>query len=59
MLNLTNGPSAGYVPEANAYDHDRYHVWQTLYDRGALESIIEGTDNAISTLAPERTDTSV
>lgn len=59
VLNLTNAPSAGYVPEADAYDHDRYQVWQTLYDRGALESIIEGADNAISTLAPERTDTSV
>lgn len=59
VMNLTNAPGGMYIPPADAYDHDRYQVWQTLYDRGSLETIIDGADGAISTLAPERTSSRV
>jgi len=59
VMNLTNAPGAMYIPPAAAYDHDRYQVWQTLYDRGALEAIIGHADGAISDLARERTSPSV
>ncbi len=38
-LNLVNG-SIGYLPPAELYGSDLYQVWQTPFDRGALETVI-------------------
>ncbi len=39
-LNLING-SIGYLPPEEDYDNDIYQVWQTPFDRGALEELTE------------------
>ncbi|MFT4280309.1 hypothetical protein [Microbacterium sp.] len=54
VLNLTNGPGFMYLPDAEAYDHDRYQTWQTLLARGCLEELIEATDSFIRELPPAR-----
>ena len=46
-LNLING-SIGYLPPAEYYDEDIYQVWQTPFDRGALEELIEAVTDQIS-----------
>ncbi|MBW3622814.1 MAG: hypothetical protein KY468_05325 [Armatimonadetes bacterium] len=40
VMNVTNGHT-GYLPPADLYDLDLYQVWQTPYDRGSLEHVIE------------------
>lgn len=47
VMNLTNGPGFMYVPTAEAYEHDRYQVWQTLLGPGSLETIIGAADAEI------------
>jgi hypothetical protein len=39
-MNLING-SIGYVPPAELYDKDVYTVWQTPFDRGSYERLLE------------------
>ena len=39
-MNLING-SIGYLPPAELYDTDVYTVWQTLFDRGSYECLLE------------------
>ena len=39
-MNLVNG-SAGYLSPAELYDTDIYQVWQSPYERGGLERLIE------------------
>jgi hypothetical protein len=39
-MNLING-SIGYVPPAELYDVDTYTVWQTPFDRGSYERLLE------------------
>jgi hypothetical protein len=39
-MNLING-SIGYLPPAELYDHDLYTVWQTPFDRGSYERLLE------------------
>ncbi len=46
-MNLING-SAGYLPPRELYDADLYQVWQTPFDRGSLELVIEAMAQAIS-----------
>jgi hypothetical protein len=40
VMNLVNG-SAGYLAPAELYDTDVYPVWQSPYERGGLERLIE------------------
>jgi len=40
VMNIVNG-SAGYLPPAELYDQDIYQVWQSPYERGGLERLIE------------------
>ncbi|QJU55281.1 hypothetical protein SCB71_19840 [Herbiconiux sp. KACC 21604] len=54
VLNLTNGPGFMYLPPADAYDRDRYQVWQTLLARGSLERVIDAADDIIASLPPAR-----
>jgi hypothetical protein len=54
VLNLTNGPGYFYLPNAEAYSHDRYQVWQTQYDQGALEAVLDAADAAVHELPPGR-----
>jgi hypothetical protein len=39
-MNLING-SIGYLPPAQLYDVDVYAVWQTPFDRGSYERLLE------------------
>jgi hypothetical protein len=39
-MNLING-SIGYLPPAELYDADVYTVWQTPFDRGSYECLLE------------------
>jgi hypothetical protein len=39
-MNLING-SIGYLPPAELYDTDIYTVWQTPFDRGGYERLLE------------------
>lgn len=39
-MNLVNG-SIGYVPPTELYDEDLYSVWQTPFDRGSYERLLE------------------
>lgn len=54
VMNLVNGPCYGYLPTREAFDHDRYQVWQTLLAPGSLEELVESIDKAIDGLAPAR-----
>jgi len=54
VLNLTNGPGYLYLPSADAYPRDRYQVWQTLYEPGALEAVIEQVDRVVADLPAGR-----
>lgn len=47
VMNLTNG-SCGYLPPDALYDLDIYQVWQTPYDRGGLEKLIEAATLVIA-----------
>lgn len=49
VMNLVNG-SIGYMPEANLYDLDLYQVWQSPFDRGSLERMIEACARALEEL---------
>jgi len=48
-MNLING-SVGYLPPAALYDCDVYPVWQTPFDRGSLELVIDAMADAIQQL---------
>jgi len=48
-MNLING-SLGYLPPADHYDLDIYPVWQTPFDRGSLERLLEAMTRAIREL---------
>ena len=41
-----------YIPTPEAFERVRYQAWQTLLAAGALELIIDGTDQAIKLLPP-------
>ncbi len=45
-VNLING-SIGYLPPSEAYDTEVYPVWQTPFDRGSLETVLEAMTEAI------------
>jgi hypothetical protein len=45
-MNLING-SIGYLPPAELYDADLYAVWQTPFDRGSSERLLESMTEAI------------
>jgi hypothetical protein len=45
-MNVING-TVGYLPPAKMYDDDVYTVWQTPFDRGSLELLIECMTNTI------------
>lgn len=45
-MNLING-SIGYLPPAELYDLDTYTVWQTPFDRGSYELVLEAMTREI------------
>jgi hypothetical protein len=51
-MNLING-SIGYVPPAELYDSDVYTVWQTPFDRGSHERLLETMSREIRTVLDE------
>lgn len=48
-LNVTNG-SIGYLPPEELYDSDIYQVWQTPFDRGSLERVINAAEKMLRDL---------
>jgi hypothetical protein len=46
-MNLING-SIGYLPPAPFYDADVYAAWQTPFERGSYECLLEAMTKAIS-----------
>jgi hypothetical protein len=48
-MNLING-SIGYLPPAPSYDEDLYQVWQTPFDRGGLETLMNAAEKAVRAL---------
>lgn len=53
-MNLING-SIGYLPPAESYDRDIYPVWQSPFDRGSLETLLEAMTRTIRQLLAEST----
>ena len=49
VLNLVNG-STGYLPPAELYDEDLYQVWQSPFERGCLEQVLEACADGMKTL---------
>ena len=56
VINIANG-YIGYLPPFEMYEKDMYAVWQTPYDKGTLEQLINGTIEGISTLLNEASTT--
>jgi hypothetical protein len=50
VLNTANGPYCGYLPPTHLYGRDLYAVWQTPFDHGCLERVLEAAVTAISAL---------
>ena len=48
-MNLANG-SAGYLPPRELYGRDIYQVSQSPFDAGALETLMESSEQAIREL---------
>lgn len=46
VMNLVNG-SLGYLPPAPLYDQDIYPVWQTPFERGSLELVIQAMTGVV------------
>ena len=53
-LNLING-TTGYLAPAELYDLDLYQVWQTPFERGGLEQVIEAMADAIGQIIETET----
>jgi len=49
VANLVNG-ACGYLPTEEMYDCDVYPVWQTPFDRGSLERVIDASIHEIQEL---------
>ncbi len=54
VLNLTNGPGTMYLPPREAYERNRYQVWQTLLAAGSLERVVDAADALVSALPAAR-----
>src|SRR5262249_54587607 len=50
VLGVTTAESSAYLPRDDCYDQDIYQAWQTPYERGCLESVVEAADAALSRL---------
>ena len=49
VMNIING-SIGYLPPDKLYDRDLYEVWQTPFQRGSYERLLEGCLDTIKGL---------
>lgn len=49
VMNLINGAN-GYLPESHLYKEDLYTAWQTPFDKGGLETLIETCKNSIKAM---------
>jgi hypothetical protein len=50
VMNLINGAN-GYLPESHLYAEDIYTVWQTPFDKGGLEILIETCKKVIQSMS--------
>jgi hypothetical protein len=50
VMNVVNGWS-GYLPPQELYDEDLYAVWQTPFERGSLEQLIETCRRVLESMA--------
>lgn len=51
VLNLTNGPSPGYLADDDAYRRNAYQSWHTILAQGALEKLTDVASEALRALA--------
>ncbi len=54
VLGVTNAEMSAYLPVEGAYGHDVYQAWQTPYERGCLERVLEVVDEAVGRLSGAR-----
>ena len=54
VLGVTNAEMSAYLPVEGAYGHDVYQAWQTPYERGCLERVLEAVDEAVGRLSGAR-----
>jgi hypothetical protein len=52
VMNVTNG-HYGYLPPERLYPYDLYPIWQTPFDQGSLEILIQNATDAASQLISE------
>jgi hypothetical protein len=57
VMNVTNG-HYGYLPPSSLYDHDIYQVWQSPFERGGLDRLIEAGAQAIEDILHQNANTS-
>jgi len=50
-VNLVNG-WYGYLPERHEYSRDQYSVWQTPFDAGAYEQVVDAISQELPTTEP-------
>jgi len=53
VLNLTNGPSTGYLATADAFRRNAYQSWHTIWAQGALEQLTDAVSRALLSLSKE------
>lgn len=57
VVNIVNG-HFGYLPPENLYNKDMYSVWQTPFDKGSLEILIDTAKNTAMEMVKGKGDTS-
>jgi hypothetical protein len=53
VMNVVNG-SIGYLPPAALYEEDIYAVWQSPFDKGSLEMLIEAVKSQAQLMISEK-----
>jgi hypothetical protein len=52
VMNLVNG-TAGYLPPRPLYDRDIYQVWQSPFNSGSLERLLQAAGQSLEQLSPK------
>jgi hypothetical protein len=55
VMNLVNG-ACGYLPPRQCYDKQLYQVWQTPFERGSLERLIETAGESLQSILNRKTE---
>jgi hypothetical protein len=55
VMNLVNG-ACGYLPPRDLYGQQLYQVWQTPFERGSLERLIETAGESLQSIVNRKTE---